>query len=96
MEPFNIKFGYGSNEVTLTILPAEEDYYKVIYYGAVIGAVRLDGDIWEPIPQEEVTSGDLPFYKHDVNLGRVNVIMNEAAAAEIGDEIEHYLHKEEE
>ncbi|RZK76789.1 MAG: hypothetical protein EOO92_14040 [Pedobacter sp.] len=95
MEPFNVKIGYGSNEVTLTILPAGENYYKVIYYGAIIGAVKYDIDSWELVPLEEVEAGDLPFYRHDVNSGKVNVVMNEATADEIGEEINHYYHKEE-
>jgi len=35
---FNIKFGYGQKEVTLTILP-QKDYFKIIYFGGIMGAV---------------------------------------------------------
>ncbi|MHA4895246.1 hypothetical protein ACXZ1K_10865 [Pedobacter sp. PWIIR3] len=95
MEPFNIKIGYGVNEVTLTILPADNGCYKVIYYGGIIGAVKLDIDDWELVPEEDIIAGDLPFYKHDLSSGRPNIILNEATVDEIGDEIEHILRNEE-
>ncbi len=45
MEAFNIRIGYGENEVTLTILPTSDGYYKVIYYGGILGAVILENDM---------------------------------------------------
>ncbi len=95
MEPFNIKIGYGVNEVTLTILPADNDCYKVIYSGAIIGAVKLDIDCWESVPEEDIVAGDLPFYKHNLSSGKPNIILNEATVDEIGDEIEHILRGDE-
>ena len=95
MEPFNIKIGYGVKEVTLTILPTEEQYYKVIYYGGIIGAIKLDIDCWELVPEEEIVPGDLPLYKHDLNSGIPNFVLNEATVDEIGEEIENTLRNEE-
>jgi len=95
MKPFNIKIGYGANEVTLTILPSDDHHYKVIYYGAVLGALKYDQDCWELIEQDQLEAGDLPYYQHDVNSGNVNVILNPATVDEIGEEIEHILQTEE-
>lgn len=92
MEPFNIKIGYGANEVTLTILPAaDEGCYKVIYFGGIVGAIRTGVDCWELIPEEELIAGELPFYKHDLNSGRINVVLNESTVDEIGEEIDLLL-----
>jgi len=96
MKPFNIKIGYGAKEVTLTVLPTADQQFKLIYYGAVLGAVKYNHDCWELIEQDQLEAGDLPYYHHDVNSGNVNVILNPATVDEIGEEIEHILHTEEE
>jgi len=89
MEAFNIKVGYGDNEVTLTILPTKEGYYKVIYYGGILGAIRLanDTDGWETVPPEDVVAGDLPLYEPDLTAERLEIVLNDETVDEIGDEI---------
>jgi len=88
MEVFNIKIGFGQNEVTLTILPTEK-YYKVIYYGGILGAVRLeeDNETWEKVPDEEIEAGDLPSYRHDLKADRLDVVLDDVTVQRIGDEI---------
>ena len=95
MKPFNIKIGYGANQVTLTILPTADNHFKVIYYAAILGTVRLDIDSWELVDNEKLEAGDLPYYQHDVNSGRINIILNEATVDEIGEEIQNVLQMEE-
>jgi hypothetical protein len=94
MEPFNIKVGFGVKEVTLTILPSEEGYYKVIYYGGILGAVRLEKDTngWEIVPDGEYDAGDLPFYKPNLNADQLDFILDTRAVDEIGEEIESKHH----
>jgi hypothetical protein len=89
MEPFNIKVGFGEKEVTLTILPAPEGYYKVIYYGGIIGAVRpeSDGEDWEQVPDEDIVPGDLPLYQPDLNADRLDFVLCEHTVDHIGEEI---------
>ncbi|MEJ7558171.1 MAG: hypothetical protein WKF66_07665 [Pedobacter sp.] len=94
MEPFNIKIGYGDNNVTLTILPTSDQQYKVIYFGAILGAVKYEADCWDLVSEEELQAGDLPFYRHDLNSDRANVILDEATIDEIGEEIEITLRLE--
>jgi len=91
MEVFNIKIGYGENEVTLTILPTEEGYYKVIYFGGILGAVRQEtgGEGWEKVPDEEVIAGDLPLYQHDMKDERLDIVLDEVTVQRIGEEINH-------
>lgn len=89
MEVFNIKIGYGANEITLTILPAEEGMYKVIYFGGILGAIRLDShqEDWELVPEEELPAGDLPMYQHDMRADRLDVVLDEITIQRIGEEI---------
>jgi hypothetical protein len=91
MKPFNIKVGYGDNEVTLTILPENKKQYKVIYYGAVLGAVRLDEhNCWEQVPEDEVEVGDLPPFEPDYKDDRLEFVLNDDTAEDIGIEISNY------
>ncbi len=93
-KPFNIRIKYGTNEVTLTILPAEEGYYKVIYYGAILGAVCYDGEHWEDVPAEKIAAGDLPFYRSELNDGRIDVELTDYVIERIGEEIDLYVDEE--
>lgn len=89
-EAFNIKIGYGNREVTLTILE-EESYYKVIYFGGIMGAVYfLDGD-WDLVDPEEVEAGDLPEYSPDLKGERLEIVLDEHTVDAIGKEIELYV-----
>lgn len=93
MEPFNIKVGYSEREVCLTVLPVEENFYKIIYYTGVLGAVRYqnDTDGWEVVPQDEIPVADLPNYVHDLSSDRLEVVLTDETVDEIGNEIELYL-----
>ncbi|MDR6782513.1 hypothetical protein ABIE26_000999 [Pedobacter africanus] len=93
MEPFNIKVGFGEKEVTLTILPTKEGYYKVIYFGGIVGAVRpeADGEGWEQVDEDEITAGDLPPYEPNLNADRLNFVMSEYIISNIGEEISAIL-----
>lgn len=90
MEPFNIKIGYGKNEVTLTILPTEHGYYKVIYFGGILGAVHHHPEGWQLVPPEEVIAGDLPLYESDLSHERIEVVLNEHTVEKIGEEINYF------
>jgi len=89
MDVFNIKIGFGENELTLTILPTDEGQYKIIYYGGILGAVRLEADneTWEKVPDDELEAGDLPFYKHDLTADRLDIVLDERTVRRIGEEI---------
>jgi len=88
-EAFNIKIGYGNREVTLTILE-DENYYKVIYFGGIMGAIHaLDGD-WDLINPEKVEAGDLPQYTPDLKGERLEIVLDEYTVGAIGREIELY------
>ena len=94
MDPFNIKLRYGRNELTLTILPAEEGIFKIIYYGAILGAVIKQDHDWDLIPYDELSAGDLPFYTPNSEDERVEIELNEQIADRIGEEIDLHLEEE--
>lgn len=86
MEPFNIHIHNKDEEVTLTILP-ENNYFKLIYFGGIIGAIKEFDGGWELLPEEEIEAGGLPFYdykksvddqpKFEMNLPKINLIAAE-------------------
>jgi hypothetical protein len=90
MSPFNIKIVYGSNEVTLTVLPTENDYYKIIYFGGILGAVCYDGQDWDLISKEHIDAGDLPFYQPGAIGERIEIELNDQVVDRIGWEIKLY------
>ncbi len=90
-EPFNIKIGYGEKEVTLTILPVKENYYKVIYFGGVMGAVCFNGEDWDLIEKEEVEAGDLPLYEPELKGDRLEIVLDELTVDAISEEIELHI-----
>ena len=87
-EAFNIKIGYGGKEVTLTILQ-HKDYFKVIYFGGIMGAVRKVDENWELLEVEEIDAGDLPRYNADLKGERLEIILDEHTVGTIGREIAH-------
>jgi hypothetical protein len=89
MDVFNIKIGFGQNELTLTVLPNEEGIFKIIYYGGVLGAIRLEADneTWEKVPDDELEAGDLPFYRHNLTTDRLDIVLDQPTVERIGEEI---------
>jgi hypothetical protein len=90
MEPYNIKISYGTKEVTLTILPTAEGYYKVIYFGGILGGVCYDGKDWDLMEQHKITAGDLPFYEPGPVGERIEIELNDHVVDRIGWEINLY------
>lgn len=92
MGSFNIKVGFGENEVALKILPAEGQYI-VLYFDSIVGAIRQerDGDSWEQVPDENIVAGDLTFYKPNLNAERVDFVLCEHTINHIGEEIIAFL-----
>ena len=93
MKMFNIRIGFGEQEVTLAILPTIQKYYLVIYFGGIIGAVRMDpeGEFWEQVPDEDIIPGDLPLYQPDLEADRLDIVLCEDTVTHIGEEISAVL-----
>ena len=91
MEPFNIRIEREGQEVTLTILPTDDGYYKVIYYGGILGAVTKSNN-WSKVPDEEVIAGELPLYHHVDEDDRLELVFDETLSQDIGEEIDQERH----
>ena len=94
MEPFNIKINHSSAEVTLTILPSDGGYFKIVYYGGILGGVLKEEKQWRLVSMDEVAGGDLPVYENKHDEERVEVVLDERVAIQIGKEIDQYLDRE--
>ncbi|MGF1922714.1 MAG: hypothetical protein ACQUHE_00940 [Bacteroidia bacterium] len=68
MDPFNIQIEDEQELLTLTILP-ENDYFKIVYFGGVIGAVRKLDSEWLLLTEEEIEVAGLPLYDYKKGLG---------------------------
>jgi hypothetical protein len=90
MEPFNIKIAVKNETTTLTILPAEEGVFKIVYYGGVLAAVQSTGGqgSWELISPDAITSGDLPFYSRKPGSDHHEIELDAATVNQIGAAIE--------
>lgn len=87
MEPFNIKIWLTEQPITLTVLPTS-DYYKIIYFGGILGAITFKNKQWKLVPPEEVEAGDLPPYHNNTDEIRKEIVLNEQNIQKIGEEIE--------
>ncbi|WP_131539336.1 hypothetical protein [Pedobacter nototheniae] len=91
MNPFNIHIIHKQHNLTLTILP-EDDYYKIIYFGGIIGAIRNRGTEWELVPEDEIEPGDLPPFDYQHNeQNRPELHLNTLEINQIAGEIENHL-----
>lgn len=85
----NIRIGYGKKEVTITLVK-HRDYYKVIYFGGIMGGIQhFDGE-WELMDPADVEAGDLPPYTPDLKGDRLEMVLDEHTINAIGKEIEHH------
>ena len=80
--------------MTLTILPTDDGYYKVIYYGGILGAITKEDNSnnWTQVPEDEVIAGELPLYHHIDEDDRLQLIFSEVLAQDIGREIDEERH----
>jgi len=89
MEPFNIKITSQNQPIVLTVLPTDKGYYKVIYFGAILAALKQqESNIWELIEREEMEAGDLPYYLPNAAGDRIEIILDQKFVADVGAAIE--------
>lgn len=89
MDPFNIRINYQEQDLTLTVLPAENGYFKIIYYAAVLTAVQKNHvDDWKIVSKDAIEAGDLPFYIQGNHAEHLEFTLDEAFAQVVGSAIE--------
>ncbi|MGN7205963.1 hypothetical protein ACTHQF_16945 [Pedobacter sp. SAFR-022] len=89
MIPFNIRITNTGQNLTLTVLPTEAGYYKIIYYAAVLTAVQKtqNGD-WILVTKDDIEAGDLPFYLPSADGDRLEPSLDKTFASAVGSAIE--------
>jgi len=91
MSPFNVHIIHQQHNLTLTIL-YEKDYYKIIYFGGIVGAIRNHGHDWELVPEDEILASDLPPFEYQENRqGIANLQLNTPEINQIAGAIENHL-----
>lgn len=94
MDPFNIKVK-APEQVSLTVLPTDKGYYKVIYYAAVLTALEKTGDgEWILVDKENIEAGDLPYYIPAPYSDHINITLDDAFAEAAGVAIESAVNNE--
>lgn len=89
MEPFNIRIQTITKDTTLTILPAANGAdFKVIYNGAVIGAVNKQNTEWKALADDELQAGDLPLYEIKYGEKNTDFAWDSSTIKQIGSEID--------
>ncbi|RYD81135.1 MAG: hypothetical protein EOP55_00010 [Sphingobacteriales bacterium] len=93
MEPFNIRIKHKWRYITLTILPFDEKYFDVIYFGGILGVLCKKRHRYTSIGLEKIIGRDLPFYsdKYKKDADRLNLKFTDKLAAKVVLEIENVL-----
>ena len=94
MDPFNIKVK-APEQVSLTVLPTDKGYYKIIYYAAVLTALeKTEKGDWKLLDKEEIEAGDLPYYISNQDSDHMKITLDSAFPKEAGAAIEEALKNE--
>ncbi|MFD0941498.1 hypothetical protein [Pedobacter boryungensis] len=93
MEPFNIHIQNNDEQVTLTVIP-EKDYFKLVYFGGIIGAIKESEGEWELLEEDEIEPGLLPLfnYKNGVNNEELKFELSLPKINQIAAEIENAIY----
>ncbi|WP_276090793.1 hypothetical protein [Pedobacter sp. JY14-1] len=89
MEAFDIKIAYGTQEVSLTVLPAENNIYRLLYHGGILGAVCFDGRDWDRVTSDTlIYTDEYPRYMPGKVGERIEIELTDHVIDRIGWEIE--------
>lgn len=67
MEPFNITINHLGSDLTLTVIPTA-NYYRLVYFGGIIGAVKKQDLSWAWVPEHEIEISELPLYDYKMGV----------------------------
>jgi len=92
MESFNIVIDIQNSTYSLTVQPEEAGTYKIIYHGALVGAITMGQSegIWEALPVDELDPGIFPMYEHDAEKDEVRIVLDAETVKSIGAKIASY------
>lgn len=91
VETFNINISHEGEPVTLTVIP-ENEYFKIVYFEGILGAIKNDGSDWKLLQEGEFEPGYFaPFDYKLTNHHEKKITLGMAEINQIGGEIENHL-----
>ncbi|RDC56149.1 hypothetical protein DU508_11050 [Pedobacter chinensis] len=90
MTSFNVHIDHNGDNLTLTIIP-KEDYFKIVYFGGILGALRKQGTDWILMEESEIDPGELAPFDYKLTPDGVHISLDSHEINQISEQIEHYL-----
>lgn len=91
MKPFNIRIRYGSEEITLAVIPVENGDFRIVYYNTILAGMKKNNNEWCLLTPEEVAGGDFPLYEPKIGEDRIIIDLTDQFTERIAEEIDLYL-----
>ncbi|WP_431292016.1 hypothetical protein [Pedobacter sp. P26] len=86
MTAFNIEIDHNDQVITLTIIP-KADYFKIVYSGGILGAIKKQESDWILLKAEEIDPGE----RAHALTGNSHLSLGVAEINQISGAIENYL-----
>jgi hypothetical protein len=90
MTAFNIEIEHNDQRITLAIIP-KDDYFKIIYFGGILGAIRKQGSDWILLEAAEIEHEELLPFDYKLNEGSDHISLGVAEVNQISGAIENHL-----
>jgi hypothetical protein len=90
MTAFNIDIELDDQQITLTIIP-KDDYFKIVYSGGILGAIRKQESDWILLEAEEIEPGELKPLDYKQTEDRHQITLGVAEVNQISGAIENHL-----
>lgn len=90
MKAFNIHIIHKNERITLTIIP-HNDYFKIVYFEGIIGAVKKAGSKWNLMPEEAIEPGEFAPYDYKLTTDGGKIVLGPSEVNQIAEQIENQL-----
>jgi hypothetical protein len=90
MTPFNIEINHNDQAITLTIIP-KDDYFKIVYLGGILGAIRKKQSDWFLLKAEEIEPDELAPFDYTLTENGHHLSLGVAEINQISGAIENHL-----
>lgn len=90
MTAFNIEIEHDDQTISLTIIP-KDDYFKIVYFGGILGAIRKQGSDWTLLKAEEIEPGELAPFDYKLTEDGHHISLGVAEINQISGAIENHL-----
>ncbi|MDQ0638677.1 hypothetical protein QF042_002242 [Pedobacter sp. W3I1] len=90
MTAFNIEIDHNDQAITLTIVP-KDDYFKIVYLGGILGAIRKQESDWILLKAEEIELEELAPFDYKLTENSHHLSLGVAEINQISGAIENHL-----